>query len=164
MAERPDPLAVSVGPVQRRDPCPKPRPQSAALRGWSRTTDLTGWIPGGGAPPRVAECRLQIEARVDRWYPLGDAAWIVVVEAVRVHAHPEIVAGPHHIDPRAWRPLIYNFRHYFELGRELGRTFRADTPCRRAGAQGGAGREPGGAAPGPGPTALRARPPGCPAS
>ena len=116
------------------------------------------------APPRVAECRLQIEARVDRWYPLGDAAWIVVVEAVRVHAHPEIVAGPHHIDPRAWRPLIYNFRHYFELGRELGRTFRADTPGRRAGAEGGAGREPGGAAPGPGPTALRARPPGCPAS
>lgn len=82
------------------------------------------------APPRVAECRLQIESRVCQVYPLGDATWIVVVEAVRVHAHRDIVAGPNHVDPRAWRPLIYNFRHYFELGRELGRTFRADTPVR----------------------------------
>lgn len=83
------------------------------------------------APPRVAECRLQIESRVCQFYPLGDRAWIVVVEAVRVHAHRDIVAGPNHVDPRTWRPLIYSFRHYFELGRELGRTFRADTPERR---------------------------------
>lgn len=83
------------------------------------------------APPRVAECRLQIEARRRDLHPVGDDFWIVVVEAVRVHAHPDIVAGPHHIDPATWQPLIYKFRHYFEVGRELGRTFRADTPACR---------------------------------
>jgi len=31
-------------------------------------------------------------------------------------------------------PLIYNFRHYFGLGRELGRSFRATTPYPASGA------------------------------
>jgi hypothetical protein len=38
-----------------------------------------------------------------------------------------------HVDPRRWRPLIYNFRHYYGLGAELGRSFRSTTPSRRAG-------------------------------
>jgi len=25
-----------------------------------------------------------------------------------------------------WQPLIYNFRHYYGLGQELGKTFRAE--------------------------------------
>lgn len=45
-----------------------------------------------------------------------------------VHADPEIVVpGTHHVDPNAWSPLIYNFRHYFGLGDELGRSYRSET-------------------------------------
>lgn len=84
------------------------------------------------APPRVRECPLQIEARVRAIHPLGPegAACSIELEAVRVHAHPDMVAGPNHIDPTVWKPLIYNFRHYYSLGEELGRTFRAETPKR----------------------------------
>jgi hypothetical protein len=35
--------------------------------------------------------------------------------------------GTQHIDPVAWSPLIYNFRHYFGLGPELGHSFRSQT-------------------------------------
>jgi flavin reductase (DIM6/NTAB) family NADH-FMN oxidoreductase RutF len=81
-------------------------------------------------PPRVAECPLQLEALVRSIRPLGAAengALAVEVEVVRVHAWAEIVQGDRHINPGAWRPLIYNFRHYFGLGQEeLGKTFRAE--------------------------------------
>jgi hypothetical protein len=43
------------------------------------------------------------------------------------------VPGTSHIDPAAWRPLIYNFRHYFGLGAELGFSYRSQTP--RCGAE-----------------------------
>ncbi|MFI8933382.1 flavin reductase family protein, partial [Streptomyces sp. NPDC053474] len=36
--------------------------------------------------------------------------------------------GTDHIDPAAWSPLIYNFRHYFGLGPELGHSHRTQTP------------------------------------
>lgn len=80
------------------------------------------------APPRVMECPLQLEAKLRAVYPLGQggAACAVELEVVRIHASSAIVAGPNHIDPSAWRPLIYNFRHYYGLGDELGRTFRAE--------------------------------------
>ncbi|MBQ0901029.1 hypothetical protein [Micromonospora sp. U21] len=39
-----------------------------------------------------------------------------------------VVPGTNHVDPAAWHPLIYNFRHYFGLGAELGHSFRSETP------------------------------------
>jgi hypothetical protein len=39
----------------------------------------------------------------------------------------EFIVKEHYIDPEKWQPLIYNFRHYFGLGEELGKTFRAET-------------------------------------
>ncbi len=41
---------------------------------------------------------------------------------------PAVVPGTDHLDPAAWNPLIYNFRHYFGLGHELGHSFRSETP------------------------------------
>jgi flavin reductase (DIM6/NTAB) family NADH-FMN oxidoreductase RutF len=82
-------------------------------------------------PARVMECPLQIEGRVVAIHALGGPdglACAVELEALQTYADPGIVLGPNHIDPTAWSPLIYNFRHYFGLGAELGRTFRADTP------------------------------------
>jgi flavin reductase (DIM6/NTAB) family NADH-FMN oxidoreductase RutF len=54
----------------------------------------------------------------------GGAA--VEVEILRVHARRDFVLNDHYIDPGRWQPLVYNFRHYFGLGEELGATFRAD--------------------------------------
>lgn len=73
------------------------------------------------APPRVAECSLQFEATVKRaTRGVGDY-FMVEAQVERVHAAPEIVVdGTDHVNPRTWQPLIYAFRHYFALGRELG--------------------------------------------
>jgi hypothetical protein len=38
----------------------------------------------------------------------------------------DFVLGENHVNPEKWQPLIYNFRHYFGLGIELGKTFRAE--------------------------------------
>jgi flavin reductase (DIM6/NTAB) family NADH-FMN oxidoreductase RutF len=83
-------------------------------------------------PPRVAECPLQMEARAIDVRAGADGDFLVVqARVLRVHADPRIVVpGTQHIDPARWSPLIYNFRHYFGLGNELGYTFRSQTPHR----------------------------------
>ncbi|MGZ9719124.1 hypothetical protein [Rhizobium miluonense] len=46
---------------------------------------------------------------------------------IRVHAHRDIVIpGTNHIDTGRWSPLLYVFRHYFGIGPDLGRTFKAE--------------------------------------
>lgn len=83
-------------------------------------------------PPRVAECPLQLEARATDVRPGAGEEFLIVQAAVlRVHADSRIVVpGTQHVDPRRWSPLIYNFRHYYGLGPELGYTFRSQTPHR----------------------------------
>ncbi len=79
-------------------------------------------------PPRVAECQLQFEGRVRNIIAIGgenSGMSAIEVQVIKVHADPGIVHG-NHIDPTMWHPLIYNFRHYFGLGKELGKTFRAE--------------------------------------
>ncbi|MBB3126268.1 flavin reductase (DIM6/NTAB) family NADH-FMN oxidoreductase RutF [Paenibacillus rhizosphaerae] len=80
-------------------------------------------------PTRISECPIQIEAQVQRMtVPEYDPFFAIIeTRAVRVHAHDDILIGEHHIDPRRWNPLIYNFRHYFGLGTQLGATFRSET-------------------------------------
>jgi flavin reductase (DIM6/NTAB) family NADH-FMN oxidoreductase RutF len=72
-------------------------------------------------PPRVHECLLQLEAEVRRVTPgvTGDYA-IAEAEVVRVHADPRIIRDGDHIDPLAWQPIVYSFRHYFGIGEPLG--------------------------------------------
>ncbi|MZE52306.1 flavin reductase family protein [Streptomyces sp. SID5770] len=81
-------------------------------------------------PPRAAECPIQLEARAARVQPDASGAFLIVeAHVLRVHAHPHVVVpGSQHIDPSAWSPLIYNFRHYYGLGAELGHSFRSRTP------------------------------------
>jgi flavin reductase (DIM6/NTAB) family NADH-FMN oxidoreductase RutF len=79
-------------------------------------------------PPRVAECPLQLEARATTIHTAADEFLIVEAKVLAVHADAGIVVtGTDHINPAAWHPLIYNFRHYFGLGTELGHTFRSET-------------------------------------
>lgn len=85
-------------------------------------------------PPRVKECPVQLEAITRSIHPLtGDprlhqlgGAASVEVEILKVHVRPDFILKEHYIDPSRWQPLIYNFRHYFGLGEELGKTFRAE--------------------------------------
>ena len=89
---------------------------------------LTAIAADMGQAVRIAECPIQIEGRVVDIRLTGDPVRfaIVEVEALTVHAHEGIVSGEQHIDQAKWSPLIYNFRHYFGLGAELGKTFRAE--------------------------------------
>jgi flavin reductase (DIM6/NTAB) family NADH-FMN oxidoreductase RutF len=82
------------------------------------------------APPRVHECAFQLEAKVRRIQTLADEtdAAAVEVRVLRVHGERRLLTnGGRHVDPSRWRPLFYVFRHYFGLGAELGRTFRAES-------------------------------------
>jgi flavin reductase (DIM6/NTAB) family NADH-FMN oxidoreductase RutF len=82
-------------------------------------------------PPLVAECPVQLEARAMRVQAdVTEAFRIIEARVLRVHCDPRIVVpGTQHIDPAEWSPLIYNFRHYFGLGPELGHSFRSQTPA-----------------------------------
>jgi flavin reductase (DIM6/NTAB) family NADH-FMN oxidoreductase RutF len=80
-------------------------------------------------PPRIAECKLQLEAKVLAVHLLaGDCGCAAVeTQVVRVHAHPDIVVtGTNHIDPQKWHPLFYVFRHYFSTGERLGKNSWAE--------------------------------------
>ncbi|MBC8640828.1 flavin reductase family protein [Caballeronia sp. EK] len=84
-------------------------------------------------PFRVAECPVQMEARVRHIHKMGGekleklgGGVAAEVEIIRVHADEDFVKNDNHIDAEKWSPLVYNFRHYFRLAeRELGKTFRA---------------------------------------
>jgi flavin reductase (DIM6/NTAB) family NADH-FMN oxidoreductase RutF len=80
------------------------------------------------APPRVAECPLQLEARVEHMRPIARrdlhmAVPVMLVElrVLRVHAHESVLMNDdvNRIDPEKWRPLIMSFRRFFTLGAEL---------------------------------------------
>ncbi|NLS05577.1 flavin reductase family protein [Rhizobium sp. P32RR-XVIII] len=87
-------------------------------------------------PPRISECQMQCEAKVVAVHDEGSVAdpvhaagyLIIEVQVLRVHAHSEIVVpGTNHINTARWTPLFYVFRHYFGLGDDLGKNFRAES-------------------------------------
>ncbi len=122
-----------LAPLTGRDPVPAGKP---AFRFEPAKFEAAGLSPEPSelvGPSRVAGCPLQLEARAEQVRP-GTGGGFVIIEArvLRVHADPRIVVpGTQYVDPGAWSPLIYNFRHYFGLGDELGHSFRSQTPiCR----------------------------------
>ncbi len=83
-------------------------------------------------PPSIKDCPLQLEAVFESYSVLEydddgnpDTA-AVTVEVINVRAHEDITTGDNHINPEHWSPLIYNFRHYYGLGKYLGKTFKAE--------------------------------------
>lgn len=93
--------------------------------------DISRLTPTGSKsvkPTRIMECPIQIEARVKhiRIPDYSPDFAVVETQAIHVHAHKEIILEGNHIDPNKWSPLIYNFRHYFGLGNQLGKTFRSE--------------------------------------
>ena len=83
-------------------------------------------------PPRIAECQLQFETVLKNVLKINDdpveASGVAAVEVrvVKIHADERLIVDGKHIDPKKWNPLIYNFRHYYGLGEELGKTFKAE--------------------------------------
>jgi flavin reductase (DIM6/NTAB) family NADH-FMN oxidoreductase RutF len=98
---------------------------------------LAGWHASPSLQvraPRIAECPLQLEARLthqlfrplDAWRDGAQGYAIMELEVLHVHAHADIVVpGTQHIDPLHYSPLFYLFRHYVGRGESLGRTFKA---------------------------------------
>ena len=77
------------------------------------------------APPRVRECPVQLEARVEATHDLAEddamqRGRIVTFEVriVRVHLEESILVDGERdrIDPDKWRPLIMSFQHFYGLG------------------------------------------------
>ena len=82
--------------------------------------------------PRIAECQLHMEVVLKNVLLIHDdpveVSGIAAVEVrvIKIHADERLIVDGTHIDPKSWNPLIYNFRHYYGLGEELGRTFKAE--------------------------------------
>lgn len=125
------PAVEALAPLTGKDPVPKAKEAMGFRHGKDKfwAAGLTPVASVEVKPQRVGECPLQIEAAVMAVRGAeGDPTFMIVeTKALRVHAHPGIVRDENHVDPAAWQPLIYNFRHYFGLGSELGKTFRSET-------------------------------------
>jgi flavin reductase (DIM6/NTAB) family NADH-FMN oxidoreductase RutF len=78
-------------------------------------------------PDRVVELPVHLEAKVTAIHDEPDGFSVVHARCSRVHIVEDLTI-PHtsYVNPSAWHPLIYNFRHYYGLGRGLGIAERAD--------------------------------------
>ena len=75
-------------------------------------------------PPRVMECPIQLEAKVENIYQLGEAQnnlGTVEVSIIRTHVREDLLNPEkrHHIDPDKWSPLIMNFLEFYGLGKQV---------------------------------------------
>jgi len=99
------------------------------------------------AAARVAECPIQLEAKLARVNPVMADEYdysvhersvectlegIVCIEVriTRVHAAPSVLMDgkPNRIDPDRWRPLIMSFQRFYGLGPELSESRLAGIP------------------------------------
>lgn len=120
-----------LAPLTGRDPVPGSKRQTHRFE--AAKFEAAGLTPQRSdlvRPPRVAECPIQLEARAAQIQPDTTGDFLIIeAHVLKVHADPDLVVdGTQHIDPARWSPLIYNFRHYFGLGPELGHTYRSQTP------------------------------------
>lgn len=107
-----------------------PVPAGKAMRGYRHAKDKFGLSGLTALPaetvraPRVAECPLQMEAKLVHVHALAqdDDTWrghltALEVRITRVHAHPGVVmdGASDRIDPDKWRPLIMSFQQFYGL-------------------------------------------------
>jgi flavin reductase (DIM6/NTAB) family NADH-FMN oxidoreductase RutF len=126
------PSADLVAAVDRlaRTTGSNPVPAGKTMRGYRHEKDkfgLSGLTPlpaeSVGAP-RVAECPVQMEAKLVHVHALAqdDPTWrghltAIEVRITRIHAQPEIMMDGEssRIDPDKWRPLIMSFQQFYGL-------------------------------------------------
>ena len=89
------------------------------------------------APPRAAECPVQLEAVLESVHPLAvrdpdrrGALVALELRIVRVHVDESIRLDGHEdrIDPDRWRPLIMSFQQFYGLGPQVHRSTLATIP------------------------------------
>jgi len=75
------------------------------------------------APPRIAECPVQMEGIVHEWRSFGKnvSANAFEIHIVKLHVEQSLLTGDErpHIDPEKWRPLIMSFCRFFGVGGEI---------------------------------------------
>ena len=75
------------------------------------------------AAPRVEECPIQLECRLDAEYPIGlpepFAAGFHVTVLVSHVDRELVIPGTAHVDPVGWDPLIMKFCEFFGGGRNV---------------------------------------------
>ncbi|MFZ0818223.1 MAG: flavin reductase family protein [Candidatus Sulfotelmatobacter sp.] len=129
------PAVEKLAPLTGKDPVPQIKAKQFRFVGDKfGAAGLTPMASETVRPARIAECPVQMEARVTRLHKMAGeklrqlgGGVAAEVEIVRVHVASEFVLGDNYVDPGKWSPLIYNFRHYFRLApKELGKTFRAE--------------------------------------
>jgi flavin reductase (DIM6/NTAB) family NADH-FMN oxidoreductase RutF len=117
-----DRLALTTG----KDPVPDKKRQWG-YRHEPDKFDLAGFTPVKSlsvAPPRVAECPVQMEGIVHDLRPFGKNvnANMFEVHIVKLHVDEGLLVGEEdhpHIDPVQWRPLIMSFCRFFGLSGEV---------------------------------------------
>lgn len=91
-------------------------------------------------PPRLAECPVQLEAKLRgelplRQYDPATAGHLLAleVEIVAVHVEESLLRPDqrHQIDPRRWRPLIMSFQELFGLTAPVAHSTLATIPQER---------------------------------
>ena len=115
-------LAMTTG----RDPVPE-RKAGWGYRHEADKFGLAGFTPQPSvsvAPPRIAECPVQMEGVVHEWRAFGKnvSANVFEVHITKLHVDDSIITdrGPQpHIDHDKWRPLFMTFCRFFGMGREL---------------------------------------------
>jgi flavin reductase (DIM6/NTAB) family NADH-FMN oxidoreductase RutF len=115
-------LALLTG----RDPVPSYKAEMG-YRYEPRKFEIAGLTPIPAdlvQPPRVAECPVQLEARVMDIRPFGGAeSPLMAIETsiLRVHMEESLLmpGEKRHIDPDRWQPLIMNFCEFYGLSRKI---------------------------------------------
>ena len=107
-----------------------PVPEAKVRRGYRFEPDkfgIAGLTPVRSqtvAAPRVLECPVQLEARVETTHGLAEndpalrgRTDIIEVRILRVHLHQSILMAHdrNRIDPNKWRPLIMSFQKFYGL-------------------------------------------------
>jgi flavin reductase (DIM6/NTAB) family NADH-FMN oxidoreductase RutF len=133
MADAVNRLALTTGS--------SPVPEGKAKRGYIHCADkfgrarLTPQLSDIVAAPRVAECPVQMETKLEATHQMAKADWpggalCFELRVLRVHAEESImVAGEHNrVDPDLWRPLIMSFQKFYGLGPQLEASVLAHVP------------------------------------
>jgi flavin reductase (DIM6/NTAB) family NADH-FMN oxidoreductase RutF len=126
------PSADMVAKVDRlaRTTGTNPVPEAKLRRGYRYEHDkfgIAGLTPAKSetvGAPRLLECPVQLEARLESRFPLAehDPRWrgrslAMLVRIERVHVEETILMEGERdrIDPDKWRPLIMSFQHFYGL-------------------------------------------------
>ena len=139
------PSASEVAHVDRlaRKTASDPMPPHKVAMGWEIERDKfgrAGLTPQASldvAPPRAAECPVQLEAHLIDDHPfaesdprIGIAMRAIEVRITRVHADPKLLSQTHadRFEPDAWNPLLMSFLQFYARGANIHPSYLAELP------------------------------------